>query len=64
MYVTSIYVRILMNLEFWQVLEKNHKIWNFIKILPVATELFHADGQKDGQKRRSLKVALIIFEHA
>jgi len=34
-------------------LSKNVQISNFINIRPVGTELFHGDGQADGQTWRS-----------
>ena len=30
-------------------ISKNTEIFNFMKILPVGSEFFHAGGQKDGQ---------------
>jgi hypothetical protein len=36
-----------MNIEFLDTFEKNTRISNFMKVLPVGTELFHADGQTD-----------------
>jgi hypothetical protein len=35
------------NFNFLHRLEKNHEISNFMKIRPVGTELFHADGRTD-----------------
>jgi gamma-glutamylcysteine synthetase len=41
---------ILMKLEFsQQVFSKNTEISSFMKIRPVATELFHANGRTDGR---------------
>jgi hypothetical protein len=43
--------RILMKLEFSrQSFEKKAEISSFMKIRPVGTELFHADGQTDTTK--------------
>jgi hypothetical protein len=36
-----------MKLEFLNWFSKNIQIWNFIKIRPVGTELFDADGETD-----------------
>ena len=37
-----------MKLEFsQQILKKNSKIYNFMKIRPVGTEMLHAGGQTD-----------------
>ena len=41
--------------------EKNNKISNFMKIRPVAAELFHAEGQTDGQTCWSLTVVISNF---
>jgi len=38
-----------MKLEFFDRFSKNSVISNFMKILPVGTELFCADRRKDGQ---------------
>jgi len=37
------------NLNILDRLSKNTEILNFMKIHPVGTELFHADGRADGQ---------------
>ena len=44
------FYQILMKLEFFfEMFSKNTKTSNFLNIRPVAAELFHADGQMDGQ---------------
>jgi hypothetical protein len=40
---------VLMKLELLDRFSKNTKMWNFIKISPVGTELFRAAGRTDGQ---------------
>ena len=40
---------ILMKLDFYRQISKNPQISNFMKIRAVGAELFHADGQTDGQ---------------
>jgi hypothetical protein len=37
---------------FWTYFQKNTQISNFMKIRPVAAELFHADGRTDRQADR------------
>jgi hypothetical protein len=40
---------LLTKLKFSQQIKKNTQTSNFMKIRPVATKLFHADEQTDGQ---------------
>jgi hypothetical protein len=40
-------------LKFLDIFSKNTHISNFIKILPVGAELFHAEGQADRQTGRN-----------
>jgi hypothetical protein len=43
---------VLINLNFFNVFSSNSQIPNFVKILPVGTELFHADGRTDRETDR------------
>jgi hypothetical protein len=50
--VTFIFVRFKCLLNFIDRYSKNTKIWNFMKIRPVGTELFRVDRRTDGQTDR------------
>jgi hypothetical protein len=49
--------QILTKLEFYDGLSKNTQISNFMKIRPVAVELFHADGQMDGHDEANSRLS-------
>jgi len=49
-YSTRDSCQILINLNFPDTFSENIYILNFVKIRPVGTELFHADGQTDMTK--------------
>jgi len=52
MYSTRYSCQILRNLNFLEGFSKNTQISNLMKLLPVAAELFHSDGQdRTGQDR-------------
>ena len=54
-----------MKLQFSRQILKNAQMSNFIKILPLGAELFHADRQTDGQTETSkLIVAFCKFANA
>jgi hypothetical protein len=50
-YITR-YSQVLMKLEFSLQIFKNLQISNFMKILQVVADLFHADWQTDGETYR------------
>jgi hypothetical protein len=53
--VPDIFVRLWWNLDILDIFWKNIQIINFVKIRPVGTELFQADGRTD--RYRQLTVA-------
>jgi len=56
------FYQILMKLEFFfEMFSKNTKTSNFLNIRPVAAELFHADGQMDGQTDRHVTNPTVTF---
>ena len=53
--------QISMKFEFFrQILEKNPQISNFLKILSVGAEWFHADGRTDRERDRRDVTKLIV----
>jgi hypothetical protein len=62
MYSTDYSSQILIKkFEFFpEISSKNLQIQNFIKISPVGAELFHADGEADGQDGRTDVTKLIL----
>jgi hypothetical protein len=50
--VIFIFVRFELNINFFDVCSKNTELSNFMKILLMTAELFHANGRKDGGKGR------------
>jgi len=53
-------VRFELNLNFLDIFSKNAEISNFMKIRPVGTELFHADGQMGGRKEERTDLSKLI----
>ena len=43
-----------MNLEFSQQFKKNTRLQNFMKLIPLATELFLSDERTDGRTDRRI----------
>jgi hypothetical protein len=54
--VPFILVGLLIKLEFSTEFQKKALISNFIKILPVGAELFHADGRRTGRQTDMTKL--------
>jgi hypothetical protein len=50
--VPFILARFELNFDFFDMCSKDTEISNFMKILPMAAELFHADGRTDGKTGR------------
>jgi hypothetical protein len=59
--LSFIFVRFLWNLNFLDIFSKNPQISNFMKIRPVGTELFHADGRTDERKNRRTGMTKLII---
>ena len=57
--VSVIPVRFEWNLNFLDRFSKSIQVWNFMKIRPVGTELFLADGRSDG--RTDMAKLIVVF---
>jgi len=59
----SLFLSYFQEMNFFDRFSKNTQMSNFIKILPVGTELFPADGRKEGQFGRTNSTNLIDALH-